>query len=199
MTNCSISGCAKIARARGLCPYHYQAAISAEKPACALCPKPSYAKGLCVNHHHSDWLAKQPQCSIKGCPKRSATGGMCREHYMDANPKARVGRNLSRRKYSRTPKGRWSRFRNSATVRRIAQELTFEQFCDLTSKPCTYCGRFSFNNVSGIDRANNSIGYTIENSVPCCSACNIMKQNLPTDIFLQQAAAIAAHQEKSSK
>lgn len=69
-------------------------------------------------------------------------------------------------------------------------ELTKEQFKELISRECSYCGRqaggiHGFENktnqplvYSGIDRKNPTIGYTIENSVPCCKQCNYGKHNL---------------------
>lgn len=36
---------------------------------------------------------------------------------------------------------------------------------------------------SGIDRVNNDIGYTLENSVPCCTRCNVLKYTSNEDDF----------------
>lgn len=36
---------------------------------------------------------------------------------------------------------------------------------------------------SGIDRSNNKEGYTLKNSLPCCTRCNIIKHSLNTDDF----------------
>lgn len=63
--------------------------------------------------------------------------------------------------------------------------LTFDQFKEIIKKPCFYCGishsmerkdmvkdKVSTDTVlryNGIDRIENEIGYTVENSVPCCT------------------------------
>lgn len=38
--------------------------------------------------------------------------------------------------------------------------------------------------VNGIDRSDNSLGYTATNSVTCCKICNYAKRDLPLDEFL---------------
>lgn len=71
--------------------------------------------------------------------------------------------------------------------------LSKEQFTQLSSNPCHYCGinpeprkfstsphTFYFN---GIDRKNNKMGYTIENCVSCCKMCNFQKGKYDYDEF----------------
>lgn len=45
---------------------------------------------------------------------------------------------------------------------------------------CDYClaplGKYGV----GLDRINNSKGYTIDNIVPCCGNCNKLKNNILT-------------------
>jgi len=43
---------------------------------------------------------------------------------------------------------------------------------------------------SGIDRVDNSKGYTPENSVPCCWECNKMKKNYVCSEFIDRASMI---------
>ena len=45
-------------------------------------------------------------------------------------------------------------------------------------------------NDIGIDRVDNSLGYTLENSVSCCSKCNYMKKTLNVENFLLHIAKI---------
>ena len=44
--------------------------------------------------------------------------------------------------------------------------------------------------VNGIDRLDSSKGYTINNCVPCCSKCNLMKSNFKKEDFLQHISKI---------
>lgn len=43
----------------------------------------------------------------------------------------------------------------------------------------------------GIDRVDNSVGYTIENCVPCCTSCNFMKGKMTKDDFIEKVSQIA--------
>lgn len=79
--------------------------------------------------------------------------------------------------------------------------LTKEQFRELTSSKCYYCGAepsltrlqhwgreaYTFN---GIDRLDNNHGYTVENCVSCCKTCNFMKSNKNVDSFLSLVTII---------
>lgn len=42
-------------------------------------------------------------------------------------------------------------------------------------------GEYHYN---GIDRKNNSKGYTLENAVPCCGQCNIAKASFTEHEFI---------------
>lgn len=75
-------------------------------------------------------------------------------------------------------------------------ELTFEQFKDIISKNCNYCGsppknvkkdrrkyRDRILKYNGIDRVDNDVGYVMSNVVPCCRNCNIAKHTYSVDFF----------------
>jgi len=92
-------------------------------------------------------------------------------------------------------------YRNSAKKRELSFELTEEQFRDLTKQNCWYCGakptqQMIHNSVkdfylyNGIDRIDNSKGYTLANSLPCCGRCNRMKSSLSAEDFINQAKKI---------
>lgn len=53
------------------------------------------------------------------------------------------------------------------------------------SKTYTYSGI-----SNGIDRKNNSRGYSIINCVPCCTTCNMMKKTLGYEEFLEHCNKI---------
>ncbi len=93
----------------------------------------------------------------------------------------------------------------SAKKRNIEQALTDEQIIAIHKENCHYCGAPPSNIYhppgangtyiySGIDRVDNTKGYTMDNVAPCCSTCNIMKKGLPVDIFLGTANRIYEHQ-----
>ena len=81
-----------------------------------------------------------------------------------------------------------------AALRNLAQELSLAQMHTLAQQPCIYCGRsqttthgknmLGVYKHNGIDRLDNAVGYTVENSVPCCTDCNRAKGVLSYAAFL---------------
>jgi hypothetical protein len=70
----------------------------------------------------------------------------------------------------------------NANQRGFVFELTEAEFFDLISRKCSYCGnspmsRYTKNGPlqNGIDRYDNTIGYTKENCLTCCKICNRIK------------------------
>jgi hypothetical protein len=91
----------------------------------------------------------------------------------------------------------------SAKRRGYSWELTDDEAIKLLTGDCYYCGAAPSNETqhknqygtfrrNGIDRIDNSIGYTQANCVPCCSACNYAKRELSHDEFINMARIIAA-------
>lgn len=87
----------------------------------------------------------------------------------------------------------------NAIERNYIFELSFDEFLNIINKNCYYCNdekshhrhrsTKSIEN-NGIDRLDNSQGYTVENSVPCCSMCNRMKSIYSEESFLKQIEKI---------
>ena len=65
--------------------------------------------------------------------------------------------------------------------------ITLDRFAVLITQPCIYCGD---NGKVGIDRVDNSQGYTLENSASCCKICNFMKKTTTKGEFLKQIEKI---------
>lgn len=92
--------------------------------------------------------------------------------------------------------GLLGRYKQSATSRSHKWELADSQFRKLTRMDCWYCGAepaqiwqgttettgsYIYN---GVDRIDNTKGYTPENVVPCCEICNRAKKNMGYDEFV---------------
>lgn len=90
----------------------------------------------------------------------------------------------------------------AAEKRNYKFELTKEEFRKLTKQNCHYCdsepipivqrskshyGQYIGN---GVDRVDNSIGYTKENCVPCCKMCNRIKREYNKKEFLEKIRSI---------
>ncbi len=72
------------------------------------------------------------------------------------------------------------KYKYQATKRGLEWSLPDDEFKALTSANCHYCGEPPMNcyqgiTYNGIDRKDNSQGYTITNTVSCCNPCNRMK------------------------
>ena len=87
----------------------------------------------------------------------------------------------------------------------IEFNLTLDEFRRLTKAPCHYCGvpfssatkaRKNSNGAyvsNGIDRLDSDKGYYLGNCVPCCTACNLMKRDIPYEQFLAHIERIHNH------
>ncbi len=112
--------------------------------------------------------------------------------------------------YYRLPDGVASRnhlisvYRSSAKKRGVEWALTKEQATDLFQGRCRYCGTSPSRIYhpprllggylcNGIDRVNSDEGYTIANTVSCCSRCNEAKNDLTVEEFLSWARRVVVH------
>lgn len=85
-------------------------------------------------------------------------------------------------------------YTSNASRRGIAWKLTRDEFKEIIEQSCHYCGvppsAFTDKNAigtllcNGVDRKDNSIGYTKANSLPCCSVCNRCKSTMPYEEFI---------------
>jgi hypothetical protein len=78
-----------------------------------------------------------------------------------------------RRDYMQTPRGKFSMYKQIAKLRSRPFELTFEEFMTFWKKPCSYC-KIAITTI-GLDRLDNSKGYSLGNIVSCCRICNITR------------------------
>lgn len=99
-------------------------------------------------------------------------------------------------------------YKQGAKVRKIQFKITFEDFIRLTNKICNYCGckpgtiqkgrngSFIYN---GLDRVNSTIGYTLDNVVPCCIQCNRAKHTMTVEEFYNFIKRVYNYLVDSSK
>lgn len=109
----------------------------------------------------------------------------------------------------------FKKYQTRAKRKDLPFELTIEEFKKLTSSTCFYGGETPSNRIArssvskkpvkleaikyseyiynGVDRLNSNIGYTINNCVPCCYKCNIMKNDMTLDEFEKQIINIFYH------
>lgn len=105
----------------------------------------------------------------------------------------------------------FNNYKQSAKNNNRVFELNRDQFEKLITSNCYYCGlpasikRESYNTVdkepffyNGIDRKDNTIGYTLGNSVPCCTKCNFLKKDYSEEEFLELIKRIYEWKIKSN-
>lgn len=84
-------------------------------------------------------------------------------------------------------------YEKNAKKRGLEFLIDFNIFVDLIKKECYYCGVDKFNEFTyngkktvkynGIDRINNTLGYTEKNCRTACGICNRAKHKMPVKLF----------------
>lgn len=97
----------------------------------------------------------------------------------------------------------YNQSRRNAQIKNIFYELTKEEYRNIVQNNCIYCGELPKENWNpnsngyflgnGIDRVNNSVGYVLNNCVPCCGVCNVMKMTNTVDEWLSHMVKILEH------
>lgn len=72
-------------------------------------------------------------------------------------------------------------------------QLTLDQFEQLIKQPCHYCNQIGGEYLNGIDRKDNTKGYTLDNCLPCCGICNQAKMDISYEDFKQWVQRISNH------
>lgn len=110
------------------------------------------------------------------------------------------------------------RYKTNAKKRNYGWSITSAQFRELTSSPCHYCGsppgqayeiassglkeetrKRSQYFYNGLDRADNTRGYEIDNLVPACGKCNRAKYTMTQAEFYDWLKILREHQELLGK
>jgi hypothetical protein len=82
--------------------------------------------------------------------------------------------------------------------------MDFDAFCNIVSQNCFYCGTSPMLTliekssdttlkINGIDRIDHKEGYTVKNSLPCCSCCNYAKRKMSIPDFKSHIEKIYRH------
>ena len=125
-----------------------------------------------------------------------------------------VGDKKSKRETTAPERQLWNKYKHGAKDRFIEFSISDELFAEIVHQKCFYCGKSPtqimtlkrlHNNTliyNGVDRFDNTQGYTKENCVPCCWECNQAKRNYSIDTWIsmvtQWSERIDKWQEKKS-
>lgn len=95
-------------------------------------------------------------------------------------------------------------YKQGAKRRGYSFSISLDLFKELCNLPCAYCGCLPATKMetgrgrvfygsfvyNGLDRVDNAVGYDVNNVVPCCTSCNILKHKIPKKDFLSKIKKI---------
>lgn len=154
MKICSIENCTRKAIARTWCGAHV---------------------ARFYKHGDPNVLMHRTVCTVEGCGGKHSARGLCSRHFeafrRDSGYKAAT---------ARKPNARYTDCVRYAKHRNLLWDIPLEDYKVLISKTCEYCAGPLPETKVGLDRIDNSLGYTLTNVVPCCRYCNQMRSNIFT-------------------
>lgn len=90
--------------------------------------------------------------------------------------------------------GRYARFVYRARhIKFIPVSISFKFYCELIKSPCHYCGGQLPTTGIGLDRIDSRKGYSVRNIHPCCTQCNISKNDWTEKEFKKWVNKIYHH------
>lgn len=108
----------------------------------------------------------------------------------------------------------YSSYRNRSKIKNRYFNLSKDEFSVLTKGKCYYYNKepaqikkkqskltfighdYIYN---GIDRVDSSLGYSLDNCVPCCGVCNKMKLSMSHDEFIGHMRLILENMDKKNE
>jgi hypothetical protein len=85
----------------------------------------------------------------------------------------------------------YASYRSRAEKKELEFALSNDDYKTIVKQDCYLCGKKSTEtNTNGIDRIDNAIGYTLENSKACCKECNHMKNSYALEDLLAKIDSI---------
>lgn len=99
-------------------------------------------------------------------------------------------------------KSLYGNYKRLAESRGYSFEISLEYFIHLTKLDCFYCdeppnqwykkkGAVCGVTYNGVDRYDNSVGYTIDNTRPCCKFCNSAKWDSDASYLMEWLDRVA--------
>ena len=90
---------------------------------------------------------------------------------------------------------KYTLLKSTAKKRNIYLDLTIEEYKEINSNPCHYCGGGLPEVGYALDRIDSDKGYTKDNVLPCCKLCNQAKNSLSMEEFKQLIVTIYNNME----
>lgn len=142
----------------------------------------------CLNCNN-EFIVRNSGIENKYCCKK------CSRQYYNKNNREKiniVSNKRRRERYREDPIFKYNNIKRSTVYRKLSFNISYQDFINnFWKKKCTYCGLES--DQGGIDRVNSFIGYELNNCVPCCTTCNMMKQAHSVTNFFSHIKQIYEH------
>lgn len=88
---------------------------------------------------------------------------------------------------------RYAGLLQGAQKRRVLVSLTKNQYAEVVSESCYYCGGRLPRRGHGVDRIDNNQGYILGNVRPCCAKCNKAKSTMSEAEFKNWIQQVVSH------
>lgn len=143
---------------------------------------PQPFENFCKNRDSKDGL----NYNCRSCCKKSFT------LFVNKDPEKERARHMIA---NRTSIRRFQSGIGGAKRRNYDWDLTFEQWeTIIQDDKCHYCDDPLDETGCGVDRKDNTLGYTLHNSIACCGRCNRIKgDNLTYDEMVIAMAAVKGY------
>ncbi len=175
-----------------------------------------------VNQSINNWTIigkakprRTPQGQIKHYWLCKCICGKCKEVYA-GSLKSNKSKGCGCNRLNKKEKGEASLhniflcYKSRAKRKNLEFTLNKDEFTTLIKQPCFYCDKVNSNYMiagrrnggfyyNGIDRVDNTKGYTKENCNPCCKYCNKAKLDQTHDEFLNMISIIYNKHIKNKK
>ena len=88
----------------------------------------------------------------------------------------------------------YASYRSRAEKKDLEFAISNDDYKSIILEDCYLCGKTTTEtNINGVDRADNTVGYTLENCKACCKECNHMKNNYGLEDLLGKIERISNH------
>jgi hypothetical protein len=121
----------------------------------------------------------------------------CNETQQVQDDKRKDRERNYKEEYIKNLKTYYKQYIKNALKRNYTMELQFEDFEKLVKQKCYYCDYIKEGEANGIDRVDNSKGYSKENCVACCELCNNIKFTYEPLFFIEKCQIISKQNKVS--
>jgi hypothetical protein len=90
----------------------------------------------------------------------------------------------------------YSNYKRNANMKNLDFSINYDEYCNIVTKECYYCGIIQERGFNGIDRKDQTKGYILDNCNSCCKMCNYMKGSTSDEVFIKRVEHILTFQGK---